>query len=163
MQHGCSTCFQNKMIFVVVLSFTEPLSFISMRASWRAETFQEPPAVSGPVTQGGTGAALFCSRFLEPVPPPVPCGLSRDWQSAWRGRTLCPSACLAFQFSLLERVPCFPSLPRLGSVLSTGGCAGGQKETAVAVTAVGEGGRAGDGAARCLPSHEALLPWKASI
>lgn len=39
----------------------------------------------------------------------------------------------------------------------------GRKETAVAVSAVGEGGRAGDGAARCLPSHEALLPWKASI
>lgn len=41
---------------------------------------------------------------------------------------MCPSACLAFQFLHLKRVPCFSSLPRLGSVLSAGGCAGGRKQ-----------------------------------
>lgn len=90
------------MLLFCPLPPAEPSSCVSMRTLGRAETFQEPPAVSGPVTPGATGAALCRGGFLGPVPPPMPRGLSRGWRSseaaARRGRPPCPSACLAFRF-----------------------------------------------------------------
>lgn len=161
-QQGCSTCFHTRCFFALGLPLAAGRTIeLDLIASSR-----DFPGTPGCLWAGNTEqqrCSLFCSSFLEPVPPPVPCGLWRGWESskaaARKGRTLCHSARLAFQFLLLKRVPCFPSLPRTQRFPQ----AGGQEETAASVTAAGEGGRAGDGAARCLPSHEALLPWKASI
>lgn len=69
-----------------------------MQALQQAETFQEAPAVSGLVTQGGTGAALFCSSFLEPVPPPVPCGFPVGGNQQGEGEPCAPQLAWLFSF-----------------------------------------------------------------